>query len=372
MNKAEHYLGIMICETKGKLPFPEQSFFRKLCIIGRRYGLIVYVFSPLWLRAEGIVSGYTYTKQGWTQKTFPLPSIIYDRCSYSSWEQYAKVQAALERMMKRRNILFLGNGLKGKWSVHRMLIKDDAILPYVPETEQYEGSQELRDWLAEHGGEAFLKPHSGSHGKNTLYVRLDEETGKMYVHGRDQANRLIRKTFREAAAGFEWIHRFIGSRKFIMQTYLRLNNRNGEPFDIRALVQKGENGLWQLTGMAVRKGKTGTLTSNLHGGGQAAKVSPFLEQEFGKEKGEAIIEQIRQLSARIPEVLESGHGRLVELGIDFGVDWQGRLWILEVNSKPGRTVFLRIGDTESSAESVENPIRYARYLVLRQLRRVNS
>ena len=45
-----------------------------------------------------------------------------------------------------------------------------------------------------------------------------------------------------------------------------------------------------------------------------------------------IIQTIRDLSAQLPSLLEEGFGRLGELGIDFGVDTKGRVWILEVNS----------------------------------------
>lgn len=76
------------------------------------------------------------------------------------------------------------------------------------------------------------------------------------------------------------------------------------------------------------------------------------------------METIDQLSANIPIHLESHFGRLAELGIDFGVDQQGKVWILEVNSKPGRSSFFKIGDVISARKSIENPIGYARYLLL--------
>ncbi len=37
------------------------------------------------------------------------------------------------------------------------------------------------------------------------------------------------------------------------------------------------------------------------------------------------------------------------------------MWLLEVNSKPGRTVFRQTGEREAAVKSVENPILYARY-----------
>ncbi|MEK1830725.1 YheC/YheD family protein [Priestia megaterium] len=33
------------------------------------------------------------------------------------------------------------------------------------------------------------------------------------------------------------------------------------------------------------------------------------------------------------------NGLIGELGFDFGVDYQGNVWLFEANSKPGRSIF---------------------------------
>ncbi|MED4601859.1 hypothetical protein P9314_14260, partial [Paenibacillus validus] len=71
----------------------------------------------------------------------------------------------------------------------------------------------------------------------------------------------------------------------------------------------------------------------------------------------------RQLADTLPEVLESRHGRLAELGIDFGVDTGGHIWMLEVNSKPGRSIFTYLRDDKARLAAVANPLRYADYLL---------
>lgn len=169
-----------------------------------------------------------------------------------------------------------------------------------------------------------------------------------------------------------WIEHFTRKRNFLIQPYLHLQSREGYPFDIRVLMQKNESGQWTHTGMAVRRGKKGGITSNLHGGGRAVTVLPFLTKEFGITQAEQTTTELHQLSEVIPEILESHYGRLGELGIDFGMDMNGNIWLLEVNSKPGRTSFRQIDDPDSALLAAENPLRYARYLLLRQLRRVNS
>nr|WP_231638566.1 YheC/YheD family protein [Paenibacillus sp. JCM 10914] len=114
------------------------------------------------------------------------------------------------------------------------------------------------------------------------------------------------------------------------------------------------------------------MTSNLHGGGTAYPAQPYLSAQYGEETAMKIIKTVYDVSALLPSLLEESFGRLGELGIDFGVDPTGRVWLLEVNSKPGRQAFALAGDTRAARLAIEHPIRYARYLLLRQLRRVNT
>ncbi|HZG14356.1 MAG TPA: YheC/YheD family protein, partial [Candidatus Bathyarchaeia archaeon] len=76
-----------------------------------------------------------------------------------------------------------------------------------------------------------------------------------------------------------------------------------------------------------------------------------------------IEEEIDQVISLLPSFLEQYHGRLVELGIDIGIDTNGHVWIIEVNSKPGRTVFRQISDRMARIRSISQPVKYAHYLM---------
>ncbi|WP_042201120.1 YheC/YheD family protein, partial [Paenibacillus camerounensis] len=169
--------------------------------------------------------------------------------------------------------------------------------------------------------------------------------------------------FRTLDQGLQWIHRFTGKHSYIMQPYLHLTSSLGQPFDVRVLMQKNGRGAWTLTGMAVRLGGHGSLTSNLHGGGTAVAVLPFLLAEFGSA-GAELHDELAAAAALLPPLLEESFGRLGELGLDFGIDAGGRIYLLEANSKPGRTVFRLTGDRRAAKLAAENPLRYARHLLL--------
>lgn len=360
-------VGILVFESTGMLPFAEVEFCRKMIMTGDRQHLTLYAFCPSWIHTaeiEGRIPGFTYEHGKWTKKLFPLPDIIYDRCFSQNRKQQLRKQRALSRLSRIHPFRLLTRALAGKWAVYQALIQSEAVAPYLPETCKYTGIAQLENWLEDHDREAFMKPQNGTHGKNTMYIKQSTPEGELIILGRSSNNKVFRRKFSSRKSGLQWIHKFVQGRPFLIQPYLTLNNSHGEPFDVRVLVQKNARGKWSLTGMAVRSGHQNSLTSNLHGGGNAYKALPYLVQEFGHTEGKRAAELIRELSCVIPEFLESRFGRLAELGIDFGVDKQGSVWVLEVNSKPGRSSFSRIGEPECARKSFDNPIQYARYLLL--------
>jgi hypothetical protein len=263
-----------------------------------------------------------------------------------------------------------------------MLELDGRFSSYLPRTEVMRRAASVASWLQLHG-QVLLKPQAGSQGRGVLHVqrtaaapaRRDAEplAGRVQqrgataaaftVRGRDAHNRRIARGFADEAALLLWLRRFTARRRYLQQQYLLLQAHSGDAYDVRALVQKDGTGRWAVTGMVVRRGQDGSLTSNLHGGGIVEPIGDFLATQFGSDRAESIINELQRLSELIPEALEAHHGRLVELGIDYGIDTAGQIWILEANSKPGRSSFVNIHDEKARTCAITNPIRYARYLL---------
>ncbi|AWB44050.1 hypothetical protein DCC85_07365 [Paenibacillus sp. CAA11] len=364
--KRKGTLGILETEAAGgPHPFAEASFVRKLCLAGEERGIQVFVFCPSDIQDGGDqVHGYTYEKGGWKRRSFPPPDVLYDRYLALGTRQLLQKRKQLAELEKRHSIRYLTRGLAGKWTVYRTLKQFSALLPYLPATLQYKSPRQLANVLDLWKGEAFLKPQNGLHGKLTLHAILSNSApGTLEVTGRDRSNKVFQHRFSDIEEGFTFIDRFTDNRAFLIQPFLKLTTRSKEPFDVRALVQKGNGGTWSLTGLAVRLGKPGTLTSNLHGGGDARQALPFLESELGAEGGREALAKITRLSRLIPHVLESRFGRMAELGVDFGIEPSGDIWILEVNSKPGRSAFSRIGEPQSARRAIESPLDYAKFLM---------
>ena len=353
-------LGIMTCRSRETPSTAESSFFNHLCRVAPLYDLRVIIFQPEGVHPEShSLTGQTWRNNEWTTQETTYPDIIYNRCFYGSPKDRKDASAALAALP---HVIPWSRGLPDKWGVYEILRKNRRAALLLPETLLYTGSHKLSNMLAEREFGVFLKPRAGTHGKRTLHA-LKQRKGGLTVTGRDGANAVFNHRFVNQQDGYEWVDQFIGSRRYIMQPYLQLNDQSGQPFDVRVLVQKNGRGRWELTGMAVRLGARGTLTSNIHGGGTAVPISPFLKKEYGSA-GKYIKEKITEEALFLPSLLEAACGRLGELGLDFGIDGGGRITLLEANSKPGRTIFHLTGDYRASRLAAENPLRYAHHLLL--------
>jgi len=359
-------LGIMAAPNGSKdFPFADHNFYRQLCIAGNQLNLEVFIFS-----LEAIdwnmesVEGFTYKvdNQKWVANSYPLPKIIYDRCFYRTPRSFEKYLTLRSKLILMPGIYLLGNGLKGKWEVHQTLNREPDLKAYLPFTMPFKSAQQLKKWL-QMNHEAILKPSGGSQGRGVLHIRRRTQLQPEYqVHGRDRQNQYINYYFDTLHESLDWIQAFTTNHHYLLQERLVLVTEDDVPFDVRSLMQKNEAGIWQLTGIAIRYGKSGTLTANLHGGGSATHPNIFLSKLFGSMKAKELIQDLTRLSYQISSTLETYHGRLVELGIDFGIDMNGQIWILEANSKPGRTIFTHLQDFTTHKRSIYNPIHYAKFM----------
>lgn len=362
-------LGIMVTETQSNPPFSDPSYYRKLCIIGARHGLTVYVFSPGridWRKRTLTGYGYIPARGSWEKRSYPLPDLIYDRCFFYHKKDFAVYRTHVRRLHRRKNTRFLNTSLRGKWYVHSLLSTDPALVSLLPDTKLVKDLSQIESFLTEHH-EVILKPQGSSQGRGVMHIYASKDSRFQYLlRGRRRDNRLFLYGFYHIDGLTHWLGNEIHSLNYVMQPYLALSTKDGEPFDIRSFVQKNNRGRWTFIGTAARIGKPGSLTSNLHGGGHAEEAAPFLRRQFGNAAGE-MLHLIQDYSIQIAHLLEAKHGRLMELGIDFGVDRSGKLWILEVNSKPGRSIFTQIRNQPARRSVVRNPILYASYLWNRQL-----
>ncbi|OIJ11893.1 hypothetical protein BKP35_11390 [Anaerobacillus arseniciselenatis] len=335
----------------------EQMYFTDIAKAGCNKGMHVYLFLPTTIDAnKKIAKGKRYcdiTNQ-WVNETFSIPLFIYDRCFYENETTYKKYFPSLSWLKSQPDIVFLGHGLPNKWLVYKLLSKDPTIYSFLPETVLLSNRSQVSSMFKKHHSILF-KPVSGSQGKGIFVLSKENDSFSLLAkkEGEIFFKRLTEKQVEHL------LYKVMKRYKYLVQPFLSLTNQQQQPFDLRVFLQKDDQGQWQEIGRGLRTGKVGDFTSNLAGGGTVDCYDDWL-RSLSSTAQVVLRKNLKELIERIPTMLEK-HYPLFELGLDFGFDKEGRLWLLEVNSKPGRKVIL------TSFPNKENflangPINYCLFL----------
>ncbi|HGH5980985.1 TPA: YheC/YheD family protein [Kluyvera georgiana] len=205
-----------------------------------------------------------------------------------------------------------------------------------------------------------IKPMRGSQGSNVSYFER--------IEGGVRVNHCGKVSELSTADLANFYHDVIGEKHYLLQKYVESRSSHGLPFDIRIHVRRGAEARWKLVKIYARIGAGDTIVSNISAGGSMASASSFLTVQFGQDKGRQILNDLRALAKSFPAKFQSLYPEFMidALGIDIGVDREGKLWIFEVNSCPGAKFFA----LEAAIPRMEYAIWLARDYAERQRSKV--
>jgi glutathione synthase/RimK-type ligase-like ATP-grasp enzyme len=339
-------------------PFGGQSLFiSQLISIGTEMGQFCFAFSTNSVNFnKKIIYGYTFENGVWKRGLFPIPDVVYPREAGNS-----KPKLLIRRKMQSLGCKFINPPLIGKWESHKMLSQHPTLRSYIPDTCLVKNFIPVDRMLNKYGA-VYLKPITGSMGRNIIRVLRKKRTNMYYYQY--QASYQPRIGTSKGIKGLrQSLRRFMGKRGYIVQRRINLLKVDGKIVDVRIIVQKDQTGLWSITGQACRIGKRGSITSNISSGGSASKVETVVAQKFNDPmKRERILTELKDLALNSAHVLETNTISMGELGIDIGIDQDGKLWFIEANLRPSRKVFTLINEPAKRIKSLENVLLYACYL----------
>jgi len=338
--------------------FAEPVYFRRLIRAGNELGCTVFLFAPHDVRNSGKqIKGFIPVAGNWQAKLFSRPDVVIDRYRYTPADHFKRYVS----FRKQHRFLYANNRLANKWRVHEVLWRDQRMHRWLPETVLYNHAS-LKQMLGRHSL-LYLKPLNGTGGRGILRV---ERSGRgFHLLGRDRQRVKRSVVLPQISSLLRYVDRWI-NEKFIVQQGLRLDLVPNRAVDMRLLIQKDGSGAWSVTGSGIRVGGERSATSNLHGGGRAVPSEMFLRRRFGEERTKEILQDCHLLAQQTAESIENHFGRMLELGLDIGIDAEGRAWLLEVNPKPGREIFREMGTAELYRQAIRKPIEYAMHLAQKQ------
>lgn len=333
-------VGVLVArKTNKEYPLPtgwEAKIYKEMCLEAGQKNIFLYFFY-----ADGVdwihktINGHIYVqttanKSGWVRGSFPLPDIIYNRIAYRSLEKQKKIQTLINKAGEMSVSLFNTRFLD-KWEVHRTLNLDPHTCKLLPEAYLY--SEENLIICLEKYETVFIKPVAGSVGKGIIQVKRLPSAGFSY-------NKLGNKKGDQQTSTALELYKALGitdEKKFMIQKGIDLAKVDGNIFDLRVQVQKNGYGVWTYTGVGVRIAAPGKFVTHVPNGGSKAQYETVIKEVFGdsSEMMNKLNRQLKNICQTVPQVLEHGLGlSLAVLSMDIGIDVNGQMWVIEVNSKP--------------------------------------
>lgn len=362
-----YVFGIManVKVDKGKVVGQQERTFRHLLRAADNLGMFGYVFSPLDIEWDtNTVKGYHVDSGGnWKSLKVPLPDVMYDQIITRTFQNRQDVKVAVERLHTLVAPRYFNSGYFDKWQVHQWLTSDDSTKRYVPETVLFQSVEASAPFLYRFP-DVYIKPVHGSLGIGIIRARRRGD-GQVYYQDKQKNGSLRQGTLGSVSVFLKKFEKRFRNSMYVMQETLHLMTWKERPFDIRLVLQKDGSGQWRRTKTFCRVAQAGEITSNLSTGGDAITVRQLLQDVLRDSKRvESVMKEIRKMAAEIPVVIEREVGSAIgELGLDLGLDNQGRVWVIEVNAKPWKKPNIEESEyKELALLAFERPVQFAFHL----------
>ncbi|QYR20407.1 YheC/YheD family protein [Paenibacillus sp. sptzw28] len=323
-------------------------------------GAHVYFFTPNQIADNfSTVEGWVYSG-GWRKTAVPVPDVVNNRLTSRKLENKPSVQHFMKEVKSRHNTAVFNEKFLDKPEVFDALKKDSTLVKYLPESHLLRNYTMLKTMCVRYST-VFLKPVRGSLGKGIIRIsRIDKDN---YQALYTTVGGTRKQHFTSLLKLFSSISGKMKTVRYQIQQGLQLIDIGGRPVDFRALVQKDETGKWTVTSIVARTAGSHHFVSNLARGGTLSTVREAVlksnlvgayAQDATARFHRAALEIAKGVDTHIP-------AHFGELGIDLALDTAGRIWLLEVNSKPSKNDNTPLQE-QKIRPSVRNMIRYARHL----------
>ncbi len=297
----------------------------------------------------------------WVSRILPIPTVIYDRCFGASGKTDGyELRSRLADIPEVT--VFNAMPKLRKWETYEILRTYSDIRDCLPKTMPHSDPEKLKKLLRK-PGRVYLKPDGLSKGTGIYTIGCSPSGGFTIRHRGPKANEVFKiDSLKKLDELFEPYFERGGG--YIIQEEIPLARYKGRKFDMRVLCQKDINGTWIIGGIAVRVAAPRSIITSPRSGGRVVSLPQALKTVFNQDEDVpgGIASKITNTAFRICRIIEQHYGCCGELGLDMGIDAQGKVWVIEVNAKPLKVSLKRLLDQNLIQQVHANPIRFAYFL----------
>ncbi|OEF95565.1 YheC/YheD family protein [Desulfuribacillus alkaliarsenatis] len=299
----------------------------------------------------------------WKRRAFPLPEVFYDRGGGVLAKQKIKSQYIREQLNNIPNMKKINpQHYFDKWLTHKKLINQPDMIPFLPPTINYESIDSLKSMLDKHN-HLYVKDSFGSNGRGILKVSRLSEHEYTYSYF---SNRVYEETVGSIKALHSAIESFINSEHLVIQYAIPLIEIDNRSIDLRATMQRTGRNEVDILSLPVRMGCQYSPITSTQSGSNVFEFNSFFEDylSYTKSEIEALRQKIESFLHTCYCSIETCYGVFGEIGIDFAVDVNGRIWFIECNAKPGYDAMYKSYDRNTIEKTFTNPLEYAKIITM--------
>lgn len=309
---------------------------------------------------------YDLNQNTWRTNKFPLPHVLYDRGGGIVNRSKGIIKKLNEQGIENIN----GQHYFDKWDLYNRLSKLEAMKPHLPITVKGETARDVVKMLNRYG-EVYVKARRGSCG--TGVIRIEKHGPDQFKYHYSYGSEL----FSGAVSKLELIKivsYYFANHPFIIQKPIDLIKKDESIIDFRSEVQKNGKGQIFVFGTTARIGRPGSPIASNTRKDDYYPFDTFVKDTLQLHRLKALELQIRvnRFLFNVFRSVEQVYGSFGEIGIDFGLDAQGNLWLIECNSKSAKVALYNAFGHKKVRQSFRNMLQYAHFMADEKLKTIKK
>ncbi|WZY01243.1 YheC/YheD family protein [Bacillus sp. FSL W7-1360] len=297
------------------------------------------------------ITGYYFypgshqTEASWKEGTFSYPDVIFKRVPIPT-----EVNNDLYETLGGR---LFNSTFFDKWDMWQWLAPHKTIKNHLPHTQQIHALDSIIEMLEMYPS-VYLKPKHGSQGAGIIEVK--KKKGSFQIT--DDSNTI---THTDTLAKHPVIKKVMKKKKkYLIQQGVPVSH-DSRNIDFRVYMQKDHTERWTCSGMIARFSKPGSITTNLRNLDYLLHGKEALKILFNSNDTAQLEQEIIAICKNACKHLDE-HGCFADIAIDFIIDHNQHVWLLEMNKRYAYKSFSILEEEALFRKVIRTPFQYARSL----------
>lgn len=245
-----------------------------------------------------------------------------------------------------------------KYDLYKKLSQYEEIREHLPETILFTHPRDLQ--FIKNNYVTYIKRCISSNGRNIS--KLEKIPNKGYIYS-CFTSKVVKQNIKLFSDVVRIINKIYPRNRTIIQKGIDLPSWNGRNIDMRATVQRNGQGELEITSIVARVALKDSPVTSTRTGSDCYRFEEFLEKSIeSKEVIAKLRQRVNDFLLNIYRCTEKAYGEFGEIGIDFALDKDGKIWFIECNAKPAKDAMYKSYDHQTIRKAFQYPLEYAKYI----------